>query len=82
MAIQLVVTHPFAGLAIGAHVTDPTLVAKYSASHPEYVVRKPLEETAASQPSIPAPASAATPSPASAPSSPASPTVPVLKPIN
>ena len=68
MPIQLVVTHPFAGLAIGAHITDPTLVAKYSASHPEYVVRKPLQESAASQPSTP-------------PSSPASPAVPVLKPI-
>ena len=57
MAIQLVVKHPFANFAIGAHITDPVLVAKYGASHPQFVTRKPIRENAASQqPSTPAPA--------------------------
>ena len=46
MAIQLVVTHPFGPFAKGEHITDPALVAKWGASHPEYVVRKALDDAA------------------------------------
>jgi len=68
LSFQLVVRHPFAGYEIGAHIVDPDLVAKFSASHPEFVVRKAIEESAASLASTP-------------PSSSASPSVPTLKPI-
>ena len=39
MAINLVITHEFANFKVGQKITDPTLVAKYGASHPSYVVK-------------------------------------------
>ena len=48
MAIQIVVKHPFATYQVGDHITDPALVALYSASHPAYVVRKAHQEADAS----------------------------------
>ena len=48
---------------VGDHITDPAAVVKASAEHPEYVVRKFLEESAPSiTPSPTTHASAATPS--------------------
>jgi len=49
LSIQLVVIHVFASYQVGDHITDPALVAKWGASHPEYVVRKSYEE---SEPSV------------------------------
>lgn len=54
MSIQLVVKHPFATFVVGDHITDTELVARFGASHPEYVVRKTLEDA----PSTPAPSPA------------------------
>ena len=57
MAIQLVVKHPFADFETGDHITDPVEVAKWGASHPEYVVRKALDEPVKPvAPAAPAPA--------------------------
>jgi len=67
MAIQLVFKHVVGPYQVGDHVTDPALVAKYLASHPEYVIKKNLEES---------------PSSSTPPASPASPSVPQLTPIN
>ena len=66
MQYQLVVKHPLGPYQIGDHITDPADVAKYGASHPEFVVRKPLLEA------VPSDISTA---------SPASPNVPQLPPI-
>ena len=48
MAVQLVVKHPFATYGIGDRITDPSLVAKFNASHPAFVVKTALEESAES----------------------------------
>jgi NADPH-dependent curcumin reductase CurA len=39
MALQLVVTSPFAGFQIGDQISDAKLVAEYAASHPDFVVK-------------------------------------------
>jgi hypothetical protein len=77
MPIQLVVRHQIGhDYQIGDHITDPVLVAKFLASHPDFVVKKALEESPASPP--PAASSIA---PVAEPASPPSLTVPTLKPI-
>lgn len=45
---QLLVKSAFADFKVGDHITDQALVALYSATHPEYVVRKHLPEESAS----------------------------------
>lgn len=44
MAYQLVVKHVFGPFQVGDHIKDPDLVAKWGASHPEYVIRKVLPD--------------------------------------
>lgn len=43
-----VVKHPFAGFVVGDHLTDPDQIARFTASHPEYLVRKLAREDSAS----------------------------------
>ena len=51
MAFQLVVKHPFGPYQVGDHITDQDLVQRHGREHPEYVVRKLLDDK-----DVPAPA--------------------------
>lgn len=53
MAIKLVVKHPFATYAIGDCIADPVLVAKFSATHPAFVVKTLIQESEVSPPPSP-----------------------------
>lgn len=71
MAIQLVVKHEFADYAVGDHITDPAEVAKWGASHPDYVVRKFMDDPKpAPPPPVAAQPTAVAPTPTPAPQPP------------